>query len=88
MPTASRAERKLRRIKIDRRKAYNMLDIALGQRDNERMKSFGLMEELKKYVDPKTGKPYVLEGVNDSKPYGSVASQLDLTPPNEDNLNG
>lgn len=85
MPTASRAERKLRRIKIDRRKAYNMLDIALGQRDNERMKSFGLMEELKKYVDPKTGKPYESKG---EKVYGDVAAKLDLTPPNEDNVNG
>lgn len=73
MPVASRAERKMRRIKIEKRKAYQMLDIALAQRDNERMKSYGLMEELKKYVDPKTGKSYTSEN---EKVYGDVAATL------------
>lgn len=51
MATASRAVRKLRRIKRERTIAYKGMDIALRQRDQARLVAIGLEKELKKYTD-------------------------------------
>lgn len=48
MPRASRKERKLRRLKIDRRQAWKIAEVALKQRDEARMIANALGEELKK----------------------------------------
>lgn len=47
MAHASRQERKVRRLKIERRQVYKMLDIALNQRDQARMVSMGLEKHIK-----------------------------------------
>lgn len=72
MPTASRNARKLRRVKIDRRLAYKMLDLAIAQRDQMRITSLSLQQELKKYTDGSKDAP------SDTPPvYGDVAAQLE-----------
>ena len=51
MAQASRNVRKIRRIKLERSRAYKALDIAISQRDQARMIAGALEVELKKYTD-------------------------------------
>lgn len=50
MPTASRAVRKIRRIKRERSIAFRMLDLVTNQRNDARMVAHGIEQELKKYI--------------------------------------
>lgn len=51
MPVASKAKRRLRRLKRENTLTYRGLDLAIKQRDYARMVAAGLEAELKKYTD-------------------------------------
>lgn len=85
MPQASRMERKLRRVKIDRKLAYKMLDVALGQRDLERGQVAYLREEINKMKAPTPSSQDQPSPIV----HGKVAAQLEShTPTNVGSLNG
>jgi hypothetical protein len=52
MPTASRNERKLRRVKVELRKTRKLAEIAISQRDQARLIAMALERELKKHDPP------------------------------------
>lgn len=72
MPTASREVRKKRRLKRELSIAYRLLEVVTAQRDQMRITSQALQQELKKYTDGSK------DATSDTPTvYGSVAAQLE-----------